>query len=66
MDKWTGLALVAFVIFAFGSMAIKSIAKSQAKIEMAKAGLEECPMAENYRISIWVKDCNKYKESEKK
>jgi len=65
MDKWTGMALVVFVVFAFGGMAIGNYTKSQSVVEMAKAGLEECPIGDSRVRTIWVKSCTEYKKTEK-
>jgi len=65
MDKWTGIAVTVMLLAVFGGIAIKDVVDSQNAVEMAKAGLEECPLAENYRITVWVKDCVKYKKQEK-
>jgi len=63
MDKWTTLVFIVFILIFFGSLTIHEF---HDKIEMAKAGLEECPIGDSHVRTIWVKDCIKYKESEKK
>ena len=67
MDKWGALAAIAFVIMSFGGLGIQDYFNSKADVEMAKAGLEECPAivgASNQ--TIWVKDCVKYIEKMEK
>ena len=64
MDKWTGIALAITAGTLFGGMALGEYSKSQAAVEFAKAGLEECPKEIGSHHTIWVKDCIAYTKLE--
>ena len=65
MDKWTGIAVVAMFVMIFGGMAVKESMQVNANIEMAKAGLEECPKEIGSFHTMWVKDCIAYTKLQK-
>ena len=65
MDKWTGFVIIVIMISLFVSIAIRDVAETQRNVDLAKAGLEECPVGDSKIKTIWVKDCIKYKAAEK-
>ena len=65
MDKWTGIAVTVMLLVVFGGIAIKDVVDSQNAVEMAKAGLEECPKEIGSFHTIWVKDCIAYTKLQK-
>ena len=64
MNKWQGLSIIIIIISFCIILAVFTISDNNADIELAKAGLEQCPIKVGSVRAIWVKDCTKYlKES---
>ena len=64
MYKWQGLNIIAIMISFWTALIVFTISDNNADIELAKAGLEQCPIKAGSVRAIWVKDCSKYlKES---
>ncbi len=66
MNKWEALTIIIIAIAVFTSLTLTDKDTN----ELAKAGLEECPIEPNSFKTIWVKDCilylNIYKKSKDK
>ncbi len=58
MDKWTAISVIGFM--AVVSIPLMMLSFNNPEIEMAKAGLEECPREIGGAHTIWVKDCINY------
>ena len=64
--KWEMIAVMVVAGTFFGMMTLGGINKENIKVEMAKAGLEECPNLNTVVVrTIWVKSCKEYTETVK-
>jgi len=59
MDKWTAITIIGF-IFAMTLPLSVSVLSNNNGVEMAQAGLEECPIKIDSHNTICVKDCIAY------
>ncbi len=65
LGKWEAIALIGCASAVFGALAVKNISADKVSVEMAKAGLEECPKEIGDYRTIWVKDCVAYRKTVK-
>jgi len=68
MNKTGIIGVVIIICVMFTALTIETTSKRDAKIALAKTGLEECPKSPESinQTTIWVKDCSKYLEDRKK
>ena len=60
MDKWLGLSIITVISTFCIVVTVPSISTDNSNIELAKSGLEQCPIEVGSGRVIWVKDCTKY------
>ena len=65
MNKWQELSIITAIISFCTILAVFTISDNNADIELAKAGLEQCPIKAGSVRAILVKDCSKYLKENK-
>lgn len=66
MDKYTAIFLMCIVISTVLGISVEEYSKRDHEVQMAKAGLEECPQEPGSYANtktIWVESCDDYLKS---